>query len=252
MDTGTVYQEFVITVQYECYNDVIVLDNSADNDSDRIVVDGAGAVTIDSSYDSSNSGCDWTAALEVYDSSIEDWSSTNPEAAILSIDTSTAILTADVDTDTGLVGSQSSFVEYSIQARVVYTSTWSGTESYDEFDVTFRDACYGNSITTTSTNDLLQTYNVDSTSGTDYVDPIFTATETHSTCPRTCTFELFDEDYQIWRSYDTTAGTYTTANLYDRQPWATIATDGTCRVTIDLSSSDSFWTDAMEEDRVDF
>ena len=155
MDTGTVYQEFVITVQYECYNDVIVLDNSADNDSDRIVVDGAGAVTIDSSYDSSNSGCDWTAALEVYDSSIEDWSSTNPEAAILSIDTSTAILTADVDTDTGLVGSQSSFVEYSIQARVVYTSTWSGTESYDEFDVTFRDACYGNSITTTSTNDLL-------------------------------------------------------------------------------------------------
>ena len=83
MDTGTVYQEFVITVQYECYNDVIVLDNSADNDSDRIVVDGAGAVTIDGSYDSSNSGCDWTAALEVYDSSIEDWSSTNPESAIL-------------------------------------------------------------------------------------------------------------------------------------------------------------------------
>ena len=112
-------------------------------------------MTIDSSYDSSNSDCDWSAALEVYDSSIEDWSSTNPEANILSIDAATGILTANVDTATGLVGSQSSFVEYSIQARVVYTSFWSGTASYDEFDVTFRDACYGNSITTTSTNDLV-------------------------------------------------------------------------------------------------
>ena len=252
MEGGTVYQEFLITVEYACYNDVIALDNAADNDANRVVVDGATATVISGSYDSSNSGCDWTAALEVYDDTLEEWSSTNPEANIMTIDAATGDITSMVDTAGGTVGSQASFVEYSIRARVVYESTWSGNKSYDEFDVTFRNACYGNTITTTSTNDLLQTYNVDSSLASDKVDPVFTAAQTHANCPRTCTFEVWDEDFLVWRSYDTTAGPYTTADLYTRQPWATIATDGTCTVTISQSSSDTFWTTAMQSNRKDF
>ena len=99
---------------------------------------------------------------------------------------------------------------------------------------------------------MLKTIDVDSISATDYVDPIFSATETHADCPRTCTFEVWDEDFLVWRSYDTTAGPYTTSNLYDRQPWASVASDGTCRVTASLSSGDSFWTGAMQENRKDF
>ena len=105
MEAGTVYQEFKITVQYECYNDVIILDNSADNASDRVVIDGASATTIPGAYDASNSGCDWTAALEVYDNSLEEWSSTNPEANIMSIASSTGVITSMVDTASGTVGS---------------------------------------------------------------------------------------------------------------------------------------------------
>ena len=50
LDEGTVYQEFTITLLYLCYNDVITLDNAADSDSDRTVIDGAPAVTIDSAF----------------------------------------------------------------------------------------------------------------------------------------------------------------------------------------------------------
>ena len=108
MEAGTVYQEFKITVQYACYDDVIILDNSADNASGtpgRVVIDGASATTIPGAYDASNSGCDWTAALEVYDNSLEEWSSTNPEAAIMSIDSATGVITSMVDTAGGTVGS---------------------------------------------------------------------------------------------------------------------------------------------------
>ena len=69
------------------------------------MIDGAAATTISGAYDGSNSGCDWTAALEVYDNSLEEWSSSNPEANIMSIASSTGVITSRVDTAGGLVGS---------------------------------------------------------------------------------------------------------------------------------------------------
>ena len=158
---------------------MVVLDNSMDNDADRITVDEASAVTLDSSY-ATNSGCDWTAALFLYDGSVEDYvaEATHADGPLFSLDSATGIVTILVDTlDTlgggVIVGSQSSFVEYSVQARVVYTSTWSTVESIDDFDVTFRSRCWANTITTTSANAELYTYNIDSSG--DYVDPVFTA-----------------------------------------------------------------------------
>ena len=69
---GTVYQPFTVTLDYACYQDQVATDNDMDNDADRIVVDEAAAVTLDSAY-ATNSGCDWTAALFLYSDSVEEY-----------------------------------------------------------------------------------------------------------------------------------------------------------------------------------
>ena len=76
-----------------------------DNDADRITVDEAAAVTLDSSY-ATNSGCDWTAALFLYDDSVEEYvpEATHADGPLFAIDTSTAVVTLLVDTQ-GTTGS---------------------------------------------------------------------------------------------------------------------------------------------------
>ena len=120
-DGGTVYQTFNITLNYECYDDVVAIDNTMDNDGDRITIDEATAVTLASSYLGTNSGCDWTAALFLYDESLEEYVAfgSHADGPLFAIDTATSIVTVLVDTlDTlsggVIVGSQSSFVEYSV------------------------------------------------------------------------------------------------------------------------------------------
>jgi hypothetical protein len=254
MDLGTVYQEFTITLDYYCNDDTVVLNNDADDDTDRTVVDGASAVTIDSAYDGSNSGCDYTAAFEIWDDDLEEWSSSQADVSLVTFDTSTGSFTVAVDTAGGTFGSQSSFTSYTVQARVSYTSTWSNNVSYDEFDLTFVSSCYTNTITATSPTAAITTNDV----GTSETVTIpFTAAETHSTCPRTCTFEVWDEDYEIWRTYDYDSGnggTYVSGDLYTKHPWATVATDGSCDLTIDQedSGTNSFWVVTLEENRKDF
>ena len=63
-------------------------------------------------------------------------------------------LTAHVDTLSGIYGTQSTFVEYTVRGRVVYTSSWSLNESYDEFDVTFKSGCYSNTLTSDADNGI--------------------------------------------------------------------------------------------------
>jgi hypothetical protein len=55
-ELGTVYQNFTVTLNYACYDATITLNNNADNDSDRIVIDGAAAVTIATAAPNAN---DW-------------------------------------------------------------------------------------------------------------------------------------------------------------------------------------------------
>ena len=203
---GTQYQEFTVTLDYACYQDVVVVDNDMDNDVSRITIDEASAVTLDSSY-ATNSGCDWTAALWIFDPSLEEFvpEASHDDGPLFAIDSATAIVTILVDTLNSLgggviVGSHASFVEYSVAMKVVYTSTWSTIETTDYFDVTFRSRCWGNTITTTSSNAEHYTYNIDSTG--DYVDPVFTAAQTHATCARTCTFEVWDVETEMWRAYN--------------------------------------------------
>ena len=81
MDDGTVYQEFTITLEYECYDNTVILNNLADEDSDRTVIDGAAAVRIDSAYASGNDAngnplnnyCDFDAIFQIWDDDIEEW-----------------------------------------------------------------------------------------------------------------------------------------------------------------------------------
>ena len=222
MDDGTVYQEFTITLEYACYDTTVVLDNSADDDSDRTVIDGASAVTIDSAFDTSNdsngnpvnNACDYDAIFQIWDDDIEEWTLDHHDRFLVDLtcaDTDGAAtdangngcsvyrtnkgesptvcgandvtsgsvftaatmccwcgggdktnggantigqLTAEVDTLGGIYGTQSTFVEYTVRGRVVYTSSWSLNESYDEFDVTFKSGCYSNTLTSDADNGI--------------------------------------------------------------------------------------------------
>ena len=116
--------------------------------------------------------------------------------------------------------------------------------------MTFHSRCWGNTITTTTSNAEYYAYNIDSSG--DYVDPVFTAAETHASCHRTCTFEVWDEETETWRLFSTGSAPYTSADLYTSHPWASVATDGSCRLSISLSSSNTFWTVAMGEHRKDW
>ena len=98
MELGTVYQNFTVTINYECYDASVTLNNNADNDSDRTVIDGAAAVTIASAaanandYNGSNlngiSVCKWQAALFIYDDTLEEYVAlaNHEDNALLSID----------------------------------------------------------------------------------------------------------------------------------------------------------------------
>ena len=81
------------------------MNNDADDDPNRTVVDGASAVTVDSAYDSSNSGCDYTAAIEIYDDDLEEWNTSSDDLNLITFDTSTGSFTVAVDTDGGTYGS---------------------------------------------------------------------------------------------------------------------------------------------------
>ena len=70
----------------------------------------------------------------------------------MTFNTGTGSFTAAVDQANGVVGSQSSFVEYSVKVRVTYTSDWSGNVAYDEFDLTFKSSCWGNTLTQSLTD----------------------------------------------------------------------------------------------------
>ena len=75
---GTYYEAFNYTIKYACDGVTVVLDNDADDDSDRIVIDGSGAATIASAAVNANdfaamSGdpwgitvCKWQATFWLY------------------------------------------------------------------------------------------------------------------------------------------------------------------------------------------
>ena len=58
-----------------------------------------------------------------------------------------------------------------VKVRVQYTSDQSGNVYNDDYDVTFRSACWGNTFTKTSTDAVFYTYDIDSDS--DSIAPIF-------------------------------------------------------------------------------
>lgn len=118
MDLGTVYQNFTITINYACYDATLTLNNNADNDSDRTVIDGAAAVTIATAVPSASANdwdgtnaygttvCRWRAALFLYDDALEEYVAlaSHADNALLAIDTNTGIVTAQIDTGNALSG----------------------------------------------------------------------------------------------------------------------------------------------------
>ena len=53
------------------------------------MVDGEPAITIEGAYDeATNTGCDYTTELQVWDASLNDYTTVNPDAALMTFDTS--------------------------------------------------------------------------------------------------------------------------------------------------------------------
>ena len=64
--------------------------------------------------------------------------------------------------------------------------------SEDHYNVTYVDKCYANVFTLSNPSAADLNHVVGSAA--EQVQPLFSATQSHATCPRTCLVEIYDED----------------------------------------------------------